>query len=53
MKLALKTTFSLLTITITIILYGGATDKMNAGKLDLPKTVGVWALLTRRIFLNT
>ena len=42
MKLALKTTFSLLTITITIILYGGATDKMNAGKLDLPKTVGVW-----------
>ena len=42
MKLALETTFSLLTITITIILYGGATDKMNAGKLDLPKTVGVW-----------
>ena len=42
MKLIRKTTFFLLTITMTIILYGGATGKMNAGKLNLPKTVGVW-----------
>jgi hypothetical protein len=38
----LKTTFFFLTITMTIIIYGGATGEMNAGKLDLPKTVGVW-----------
>jgi hypothetical protein len=38
----LKTTFFFLTITIAIILYGGATGKMNAGNLNLPKTVGVW-----------
>ncbi len=42
MKLSLKTTSFLLTITIPIIIYGGATGKMNAGKLNLPKTVGVW-----------
>jgi hypothetical protein len=42
MKLSLKTTFFLLTITMTIIIYGGATGKMNVGKLNLPKTVGVW-----------
>jgi hypothetical protein len=27
---------------MTIIIYGGATGKMNVGKLNLPKTVGVW-----------
>ena len=32
----------LLIITMTIIVYGGATGKMNADKLNLPKTVGVW-----------
>jgi hypothetical protein len=42
MKLLLKITFLLLSITMTIILHGEATGKMNAGKLDLPKTVGVW-----------
>jgi hypothetical protein len=41
-KFFLKATYFLLTITITIILIGGATGKMNVGKLDLPKTVGVW-----------
>ena len=42
MKLSLKTTFVLLTITMTIVICGGASGKMNTGKLDLPKTVGVW-----------
>jgi len=42
MKLSLKITFVLLTITMTIVICGGASGKMNAGKLDLPKTVGVW-----------
>lgn len=42
MKLPLKTIFFLLTITMTIIISGGATGKMNAGKLNLPQTVGVW-----------
>ncbi len=42
MKLSLKSTVFLLTITMTIIIYGGATGKMNAGKLNLPKTVDVW-----------
>jgi len=38
----MKTIFLLLTITMTTIIYGGAAGKMNAGKLNLPKTVGVW-----------
>jgi hypothetical protein len=42
MKMFLKTTFFFLTITMTIIIYGGATGEMNAGKLNLPKIVGVW-----------
>jgi hypothetical protein len=42
MKLSLKTTFFLLTIAMTLIIYGGATGKMNVGKINLPKTVGVW-----------
>ena len=42
MKLSLKTTFFLLAIAMTILIHGGATGKMNAGKLNLPKTVGVW-----------
>jgi hypothetical protein len=42
MKTFPKMTFFLLTITMTIIIYGGATGKMNAGKLNPPKTVGVW-----------
>jgi hypothetical protein len=41
-KLSLKTAFFLLTIMMMLIIYGGATGKMNAGKLNLPKTVGVW-----------
>jgi hypothetical protein len=41
-KLSLKTTFFLLTITMMLIIYGSATGKMNAGRLDLPQTVGVW-----------
>jgi hypothetical protein len=41
-KLSLKTTVFLLTITMTIIIYGGATGKMNEGKHNLPKSVGVW-----------
>jgi hypothetical protein len=43
MKMFLKTTFFFLTITTTIIIiYGGATGEMNAGKLNLPKIIGVW-----------
>jgi len=42
MKLSLKITFVLLTITMTIVICGGASGKMKAGKLDLPKMVGVW-----------
>jgi len=43
MKLSLKTIFFFLTITMTIILFGGATGRMNAAKLNLPRTVGVWS----------
>jgi hypothetical protein len=42
MKSIPKTTFFLLAFAMTIIIHGEATGKMNAGKLDLPKTVGVW-----------
>jgi hypothetical protein len=42
MKMSLKKTFFFLTFTMTIILFGGATGKMNAAKLNLPKTIGVW-----------
>jgi hypothetical protein len=41
-KLPSNITFVLLTITMTIVICGGASGKMNTGKLDLPKTVGVW-----------
>ena len=41
-KLSLKITFVVLTITMTMVICGGASGKMNAGKLDLPKTVCVW-----------
>ncbi len=37
-----KTIFFLLIFTITLILNGEATGKMNADKFTLPKTVGVW-----------
>jgi hypothetical protein len=43
MKLLRKTISLLLAITMMIIIYGGATGKMDAGKLDLPKTVGAWS----------
>jgi hypothetical protein len=42
MKFFLKITFVLLTITMTIVICGGASGKMNADKPNLPKTVGVW-----------
>jgi len=42
MKLSLKTVFYLLTIIMTASISEGATAKMKAYKLDLPKTVGVW-----------
>ena len=42
MKLSPKITFVLLTITMTIVICGGASGKMNADKPDLPETVGVW-----------
>jgi hypothetical protein len=35
-------TFSLIAFAMTILIHGEATGKMKAGKLDLPKTVGVW-----------
>jgi len=42
MKLSLEITFVLLTITMTIVICGGASGKMNADKANLSKTVGVW-----------
>jgi hypothetical protein len=42
MKLMRITIFSLIAFTMTMIIHGEATSKMKAGKLDLPKTVGVW-----------
>jgi len=42
MKLSQKITFVLLTITMTIVICGGASGNMNADKPNLPKTVGVW-----------
>ena len=42
MKLLLKTTYLVLAFAMAIILYGEATGKMNAGTLNLPKTVGAW-----------
>ncbi len=42
MKLSLKTVFYLLTIIMIVSISEGATAKMKAYKLDLPKTVGVW-----------
>jgi hypothetical protein len=53
MKLPLKTTFLFLTITMTIILAGGATGRMNAAKLHLPKTVGVWTRPDSTRFINS
>ena len=41
-KLSPKITFVLLIITMTIFICVGASGKMNSGKLNLPKTVGVW-----------
>jgi hypothetical protein len=42
-KLSLKTVFFLLTITMMLIIYGGATGNMNKGIPNLPKTVGGWS----------
>ncbi len=42
MKFSLKITFVVLTITMTIVICGGASGKMNADKPNLPETVGVW-----------
>jgi hypothetical protein len=42
MKLSLKIAAVLLTITMSIVICGGTSGKMNTAKLDLPKTVGVW-----------
>ena len=42
MKLSPKITFVLLTITMTIVICGGASGKMNADKPNLPETVGAW-----------
>jgi len=43
----------LLTVTMTIIIHGGATGKMNADKLNLPKTVGVWNRPDTPRFINS
>ena len=42
MKLIFKKAFSVLIITMMMTISGGASGKMNAGKLNLPKAVGVW-----------
>jgi hypothetical protein len=53
MKLPLNITFVLLTITMTIVICGGASGKMKTGKLDLPKTVGVWNRLEPSRIINS
>jgi hypothetical protein len=53
MKLSLKITLVLLTITMTIVICGGAFGKMNADKPNLPKTVGVWNRLESRRIINS
>jgi hypothetical protein len=53
MKLPLKRTFLFLTIIMTIILSGGATAKMFAATLHLPKTVGGWTRLESARFINS
>jgi hypothetical protein len=52
MKLSLKKTFVLLTITMTIVICGGASGKMNADKPNLPKTVGIWNKLEPSRIIN-
>jgi hypothetical protein len=53
MKLSLKKTFVLLTITTIIVICGGASGKMNADKPNLPKTVGVWNRLESPRIINS
>jgi len=53
MKFSLKITFALLTITMTIVICGGASGKMNADKPNLPKTVGVWNRLEPPRIINS
>ena len=53
MKFSLKITFVLLTITMTIVIYRGASGKMNADKPNFPKTVGVWNRLESPRIINS
>jgi hypothetical protein len=53
MKLAMKITFVLLTIAMTIVICGGASGKMNADKPNFPKTVGVWNRLESPRIINS
>ena len=53
MKFSLKITSALLTITMTIVICGGASAKMNADKPNLPKTVGVWNRLEPPRIINS
>jgi len=53
MKLSPKLTLVLLTITMTIVIWGGASGKMNADKPNLPKTVGVWNRLEPPRIINS
>ena len=53
MKFSLKISFVLLTITMTIVICGGASGKMNADKPNLPKTVGVWNRLEPPRIINS
>lgn len=43
MRLALKIAFFLLTIIVASSILMGKTAKMKQGKLNLPKTIGVWS----------
>ena len=52
MNLLLKKIFVLLTITMTILICGGASGKMNVNKPDLPKTVGAWNRLEPSRIIN-
>ena len=53
MRLLLKTTFFLLTITLMVSIPGEATEKMKVDKINLPKAVGVWTRPESPRFINS
>ena len=53
MRLLLKTTFFLLTITLMVSIPGEATEKMKVDKINLPKALGVWTRPESPRFINS